>query len=104
VKNSIIYGNKKGKTVISTSKSKGFITIAVADNGIGITDEDLPHVFERFYRADKSHNLDGNSIGLGLAIVKWIAEIHGGSVSVKKSKKGGSVFSVLLPIKSNIKK
>ena len=101
VKNSIIYGNKDGHTEIFTKQSKGFIKISVADDGIGISDEDLPHVFERFYRADKSHNSDENSIGLGLSIVKWIAEAHGGTVSAENLKKKGSVFNISLPIESN---
>jgi PAS domain S-box-containing protein len=99
VKNTIIHGNQDGHTKIYTKKSPGFITINVSDDGIGISKEDLPHVFERFYRADKSHRSDGNSIGLGLSIVKWVAEAHGGKVSVKKMKGNGSVFSVTLPIK-----
>src|SRR3989344_8291554 len=86
VKNSIVYGNSGGHTKISAEKSKGFIIINVIDDGIGISKEDLPHVFERFYRADKSHASSGNSIGLGLAIVKWVAEIHGGTVEVKNIK------------------
>jgi signal transduction histidine kinase len=102
VKNSIIYGNVGGHTRIYAKKSKENITISVEDNGIGISDEDSPHVFERFYRADKYHRSGGNSIGLGLSIVKWIAEIHGGTVGVKNNKKKGSVFSVTLPL--NIKK
>jgi len=100
VKNSIIYGHKNGRTVINAKKSKGFVAINVIDNGIGISSEDAPHVFERFYRADKYHTSGGNSIGLGLAIVKWIAEIHGGKVSVKSDKNKGSVFTVTLPIKA----
>lgn len=107
VKNSIIYGNIGGHTKILAKKSKGFITISVADDGIGISEEDLPHVFERFYRVDKSHASNGSSIGLGLAIVKWVAEIHMGTVSVKNNlsakrsiKNKGSVFTVSLPIKS----
>ena len=98
VKNSIIYGNKNGKTVIDAKINKDSVIINVADNGIGISDADLPHIFERFYRADKYYSSDGKSIGLGLAIVKWIAEIHSGSVSVRQLK-NGSVFSVTLPIK-----
>ena len=101
VKNSIIYGNKNGHTKITAEESKGFIVLSVIDNGIGISKEDLPHVFERFYRADKAHSSDGNRIGLGLAIVKWVAEAHGGQVSVKNSKNKGSIFSVSLPIKEN---
>ena len=97
VKNSIIYGNKNGRTVINAKKVGDRITINVVDNGIGISDADLPHVFERFYRADKYYSSDGKSIGLGLAIVKWIAEIHGGIVDVKQLPKG-SVFGVTLPL------
>src|SRR3989344_1916142 len=101
IKNSIVYGNKGGHTKILAKKSDGFIVIDVIDDGIGISKEDLPHVFERFYRADKSHASSGNSIGLGLAIVKWVAEIHGGTVEVKniKNKTKGSVFTISLPIK-----
>ncbi len=99
VKNSIVYGKKGGNTKISAKKSKGLVVISVADNGIGILKEDLPHVFERFYRADRSHGSDRDSIGLGLAIVKWVAELHGGEVSVKSTKNKGSIFYVSLPIK-----
>ncbi|MDP3012043.1 MAG: PAS domain-containing sensor histidine kinase [Candidatus Hydromicrobium sp.] len=103
IKNSIVYGNKNGHTEILAEESKGFIIISVTDDGIGISKEDLPHVFERFYRADKSHSSDGNSIGigLGLSIVKWVAEAHGGKVSAKNIKNKGSVFSVSLPIKAD---
>lgn len=99
VKNSVIYGHRNGHTKIFTEESKGFITINVADDGIGINEEDLSRVFERFYRTNKSIVLDRDSVGLGLAIVKWVAEIHGGEVGVKNLKDGGSVFSVSLPIK-----
>jgi signal transduction histidine kinase len=98
VKNSIIYGYKNGQTKITAEKTKGFVVINVADDGIGISKKDLPHVFERFYRAEKFHKSGTNSIGLGLAIVKWIAEIHGGTVSVKSVKRN-TVFSVSLPLK-----
>ncbi len=101
VKNSIIYGNKNGHTKIFAKKTKEFITINVSDDGVGISKEDAPHVFERFYRADKSHSSDGNSIGLGLSIVKWIAEAHAGNVSFENIKTGGSIFSVSLPLKAN---
>jgi PAS domain S-box-containing protein len=101
IKNSIIYGNKNGHTEILAKESGEFVTISVMDDGIGISKEDLTHVFERFYRAEKSHSSSGSSIGLGLAIVKWVAEIHGGTVEVKNRKdKKGSVFTVSLLVKS----
>src|SRR3989344_207822 len=99
IRNSILYGNKNGHTIISARKSNGFINISVADDGIGISKEDLPHVFERFYKADKSHSSYQDSTGLGLAIVKWIAEVHGGEVGVKSTKNRGSIFNVSLPTK-----
>jgi len=98
IKNSIMYGNKNGHTWITSTVSKKGIEICIKDDGIGIPNEDIPHIFERFYRADKSHQTDSNSTGLGLAIVKWVAEIHGGTVSVKKLPKG-TLFKVILPMK-----
>jgi PAS domain S-box-containing protein len=101
IKNSINYGRQNGHTKISTSVSKGFVTINVADDGIGIAKGDLSHVFERFYRGDKSHSsLEGEGTGLGLSIVKWIAETHGGSVAVKSTLNKGTTFSVKLPVKA----
>jgi PAS domain S-box-containing protein len=100
IRNSIIYGNISGLTSVSAKKTKTHITIDITDNGIGISKEDLPHVFERFYRADKSHSSGGNSTGLGLAIVKWVAEVHGGTVSVKNIQNKKTVFSVSLPLKN----
>jgi len=100
VENSIKYGNQNGRTVIDAVKSKDSVKISISDDGIGIPKEDLPYIFERFYRADKSHNSLGNSTGLGLAVVKWIAEIHGGTVSARSVKGIGTVFSVSLPIKT----
>lgn len=104
VKNSIVYGNKNGHTEISVKKSNVGVTISVADDGIGIGKDDLPRIFERFYRAGKSHSIDGRGVGLGLAIVKWVAELHGGEVNVSSQIGAkGSIFSVTLPSK-NIRK
>lgn len=98
IKNSIDYGKIDGHTEILAQESKGFIIITITDDGIGIAEEDLPHVFERFYRGEKYQNSDGGGTGLGLAIVKWIAEVHGGEVTVKNIENKGSVFSVSIPI------
>ena len=90
------------------SSGDGAAIIEVRDNGIGISDADLPHVFDRFYKADKSRTRDSDgssdsavtdSFGLGLSMVKWIAEAHGGSVRAESRKGEGSVFTVELPIK-----
>jgi signal transduction histidine kinase len=69
--------------------------LSVIDTGIGIAPEDLPHVFERFFRADRARQTAGS--GLGLSIAQWIAEAHGGSMSVESSLGAGSMFTVALP-------
>ncbi|MEX2052201.1 MAG: ATP-binding protein [Candidatus Paceibacterota bacterium] len=98
VKNAIAYGKKKGKILVSLSKEKNMLKIAVSDDGIGISKEDLAKVFERFFRADKSHSAQGIHSGLGLPIGKWIAEIHGGNITATSTEGKGSTFTVFLPI------
>ena len=69
-----------------------------ADNGPGIAAEDLPHLFERFYRVDASRARRSGGSGLGLSIVQAIAEAHGGSVRVESSQGKGAAFTIVLPI------
>ncbi len=69
--------------------------ISVIDTGVGIGADDLPHVFERFYRADRARHTTGS--GLGLAIARWIADAHGGTLTVESSLNAGSMFTVSLP-------
>lgn len=103
IKNSIDHGKVHGHTKITMRESAGIISITISDDGIGIPEEDLPHIFERFYRANKFQSSAGSGTGLGLAIVKWIAEIHDGDVGVSNLKDKGSVFKVSLPIKAKTK-
>ena len=75
-----------------------FARVDIMDSGIGIPGEHLPHIFDRFYRVDKARNRMDGGTGLGLAIVKWIAEAHGGSITVTSEVNKGSSFSVRLPV------
>ncbi len=98
IKNAITYGKEGGKIAVTISKAGQKIKIQVADNGIGISKEDISRIFERFYRADKSHNSVRS--GLGLAIVKWVTKIHRGEIKVKSKVGEGTVFTVSLPIET----
>jgi len=75
------------------------ITITVSDNGLGIDREDLPHVFEMFYRGSASRREQG--MGLGLAVVKWVADYHGWAVAVSSEKGKGSNFTITIPLGSS---
>lgn len=72
----------------------GAPTIRVSDDGPGIAEADLPHIFERFYRADKSRSQTNGGVGLGLAITKAIVEAHRGDISVSSQPGKGSTFTV----------
>ena len=76
---------------------KGEAAVRISDTGIGIGEEDLPRIFERFYKADKSRNRAGGGSGLGLAIVKKIVDMHRGSIEVQSKPGEGTVFTVRLP-------
>ena len=96
VVNSINYGSEGGSTEIRYYDAEDSILVEVADTGIGIREEDLPRVFERFYRVDKSRSRHAGGSGLGLAIVKHIMEAHGQSINVRSTYGEGSTFSFTL--------
>lgn len=96
VVNSINYGTEGGSTEIRYYDADDTVLVEVADTGIGIREEDLPRVFERFYRVDKSRSRHAGGSGLGLAICKHIIETHGQSISVRSTYGEGSTFSFTL--------
>lgn len=88
------------KILTSTDRfhNKQMVKIEVRDSGIGISSEDLPHIFSHFYRADQSRNRKSGGSGIGLSIVKQLVEIHGGTVDVESRPDAGSRFYVYLPL------
>ena len=97
--NAIKFNHPGGRVTMSTRASGKAIVVSVSDTGIGISKEDLPHVFERFYKADKART--GGGSGLGLAIAKHIVQAHGGSIWAQSEEGQGSTFSFSLPIPAN---
>lgn len=85
----------KGKVTVRAGRQGSGVVIQVTDTGVGIAPEDLPHIFERFYRADPARSRGGT--GLGLAIARWIAGLHGGTLAVESELGKGSTFSLILP-------
>ena len=94
--NSIRYGREGGQTRVHFRDMLDKILIEVEDNGLGIGKEDLPRIFERFYRTDKGRSREQGGTGLGLAIVKHIIEAHGERISVRSEPGVGSTFSFTL--------
>jgi two-component system OmpR family sensor kinase len=99
VTNAIKYTPPGGSVSLSLGSGPDHATLVVSDSGIGIAPGDLPHIFDRFWRADPARSRTGDrpGIGLGLAITKWIAEAHGGSITVQSRPGRGSVFTVRIP-------
>ncbi len=96
ITNSIKYGVANGITKLSFYDMDAMVLVEVSDNGIGIAEEDLKHVYDRFYRADKSRSRDVGGSGLGLAIVKHIIEAHNQTLSLRSTDGKGSTFGFTL--------
>lgn len=96
VANSIKYGREKGTTTVNFIDIAGNIMIEVTDDGLGIHEKDIPRIFERFYRVDKSRSREMGGTGLGLSIAKHIIEAHEQTISVRSTYGGGSTFTFTL--------
>ena len=103
VGNAIQYTPQDGEVFLSLSKEAEQARLIIRDTGPGIAPEDLPHIFERFYRAEKSRTRGKTTgFGLGLSIAHWIVEKHGGRIEVESENGQGSTFFIWLPLHENI--
>ena len=97
IDNAIKYTPQGGKITIKTYEEDTNITITISDTGIGISEDDIPHIFERFYRVVKESSRKLGGTGLGLAITQWIIHAHNGKIGVKSTVGSGSDFIVAFP-------
>ncbi|GAJ41632.1 sensor histidine kinase, partial [Saccharococcus caldoxylosilyticus] len=95
--NALKYSDQGSTVSIDVRAEKNNIVIIVSDEGRGIPEEDLPHIFERFYRVDKSRSRNSGGTGLGLAIAKEIVEAHGGSICAASEYGKGTNMIITLP-------
>ena len=98
VENAIKYNREKGKVHISLLRSKTDVFLSVEDNGVGIPQDSMAHIFERFYRVDKARSRAAGGSGLGLSIVHDMVERNYASIEVRPSAEGGTVFIVTFPL------
>jgi two-component system, OmpR family, phosphate regulon sensor histidine kinase PhoR len=97
IDNAVKFNRPGGSVTVTTEEKEGHVAISVSDTGIGIEAADLPRVFERLYRGDKSRSRKTEGTGLGLAIVKHLVRAHGGEVSVGREPGGGARFMFTMP-------
>ena len=95
--NSIVYGKKGGRTRVMIEETGDSIFVSISDDGIGINEEEIPRIFERFYRTDKSRSRNSGGTGLGLAISRQLVELMGGHIEANSRFGEGSTFSFTFP-------
>ena len=100
IDNAIKYSPEHGRVQVRLKAVDRKAVITVADSGIGISESDLPHIFDRFWRADRVRSRGMGGAGLGLAIAHWIVDQHHGSIEVQSRSGQGSTFAVKIPLSS----
>lgn len=98
--NAIKYSSPETEIVVTTKKTRTLVIVKIQDQGMGISKKDLPHIFDRFYRASQSRSKETSGYGLGLSIAREIVNQHSGSISAKSMQGRGSTFRVELPLKA----
>lgn len=96
--NALQYTPQGGTVTLGLEQREGHALLTVSDTGVGIGEDDLPHIFDRFYRSDRSRSRHSGGAGLGLSIVKRVAEAHGGHATVASIPGRGSTFAIWLPL------
>lgn len=102
--NAIRYNQEGGRVDVRVERINGHAIVSVSDNGIGIPTEELPHIFERFYRVDKARTRAEGGTGLGLAICQSVVEAHGGQITARSEPEHGTTLEVRLPLPSEVGK
>lgn len=98
--NAIKYTAEHGQIDVVCQKTESMVTVVVKDGGIGIAADELPHIFERFYRSDKVRNRTEGGTGLGLAIARWIITRHNGKITAESKPNMGTTMTIMLPLVS----
>lgn len=98
IDNALTYTTAGGKVTLEVVVQSNNASLTVRDTGIGIAEEHLEHIFERFYRVDSARSRAAGGTGLGLAIVEWLVGAHGGKITVESEVGKGTTFTVMLPL------
>jgi signal transduction histidine kinase len=96
--NAVKYTPAGGTVDLGVDREEGWARVTVEDRGVGIPEEDLSYIFDRFYQVEKARSLDDTGGGLGLSICQWITQAHGGKITVRSRVGYGSAFIVALPV------
>ena len=98
IENALQYTEPGGRIHVRVASAPGEALLSVSDTGVGISEDDLPYVFERFFRSKRSRRANPGGSGLGLSIVRWIVEAHKGRITAESAPGKGSTFTVRLPV------